>query len=83
MLLRDEHLAVRGFYPEYDHPEAGRFKTTRPVWRLAERPFDGIRPAPCFGEHNRDVLNHLTGLTEAEIQGMEEANVIVTAPLTS
>jgi crotonobetainyl-CoA:carnitine CoA-transferase CaiB-like acyl-CoA transferase len=82
MLVRDEHLQARGFYPEYDHPEAGRFKTTRPVWRLAARPFDGVLPAPCFGEHNREVLSTVAGYSAADIEAMEAANVVVTVPLS-
>ncbi len=83
MLVRDEHLAERGYYPEYEHPEAGRCTTTRPVWRLVERPFGGIGPAPCFGQHNREVLATLAGYTEAEIDALETANVIVTVPLAT
>lgn len=83
MLVRDEHLAARGYYPGYDHPEAGRNKTTRPVWRLAERPFAGVRPAPCFGEHNREVLTTLARLSDAEVDALERDNVIVSVPLSA
>lgn len=83
MLVNDEHLAARGYYPEYDHPEAGRNKTTRPVWRLAERPFAGVGPAPCFGQHNREVLTTLAGLSGAEVDAMERENVLVSVPLST
>ena len=80
MLTRDEHLAARGFYTTYDHPEAGEQTTTRPVWRLAERPFEGVGPAPCFGEHNAEVLREFAGYNEAQIAALAEAGVITDAP---
>ncbi|MEE8422256.1 MAG: CoA transferase [Dehalococcoidia bacterium] len=81
MLVRDEHLAARGFYPSYDHADAGICLTTRPVWRLSHRPFDGVRPAPRFGEHNREVLSELAGLDDDAIDALEAAGVIVDAPV--
>src|SRR5690606_11540675 len=56
MLVHDEHLPARGYFQHVDHPEAGRHLTTRPVWRMADRPQPPPRPAPCFGEHNREIL---------------------------
>ena len=81
MLVYDEHLAGRGNFPKYDHPEAGEFGTTKPVWRLTERPFDGIRPGPCFGEHNRDVLSRIGGLSDPEIDELEALGVVATEPV--
>ncbi len=81
MLVHDDHLAARGFFPTYDHADAGICRTSRPVWRLARRPFDGVRPAPRFGEHNRAVLSELGGLSEAEIDSLDASNVIVDAPI--
>ena len=81
MLVHDEHLAARGFYPSYDHADAGVCLTTRPVWRLARRPFEGVRPAPRFGEHNRAVLSELAGLDEDAIDALEASGVIADAPV--
>ena len=81
MLVHDEHLAGRGFYPSYDHADAGRCLTTRPVWRLARRPFEGVRPAPRFGEHNRELLSRLAGYSDAEIDALERDGVIAGEPL--
>ena len=83
MLVRDAHLRGRGYFPKYDHPEAGEFETTRPVWRLADRPFNGVRSAPCFGEHNRQVLRSLAGLPDAEIDAVEADGIIVDVPMTA
>ena len=82
MLTRDAHLQARGFYPEVEHPEAGRHRTTRPVWRLERRPFEGARPAPCFGQDNEEVLREVAGLTTSEIEALEEAGVVSGLPLS-
>jgi crotonobetainyl-CoA:carnitine CoA-transferase CaiB-like acyl-CoA transferase len=83
MLTRDPHLEARGYYPTYDHPEAGVQRTARPVWRLARRPFAGVRPAPCFGEHNVEVLRDLAGYSDAEIAALAESGVIADVPASA
>ena len=80
MLVRDEHLAARGYFQHVDHPEAGRHPTTHPVWRMADRPQPPLHPAPCFGEHNREILA-AAGYTDAQLDAMEAASVLVTVPL--
>jgi len=80
MLLRDAHLHERGFFPHVVHPEAGKHLTTRPVWRLARRPLGQMRPAPCFGQHNEEVLRTLAGCTNSQIAAMRESDVIATEP---
>jgi crotonobetainyl-CoA:carnitine CoA-transferase CaiB-like acyl-CoA transferase len=80
MVVRDPHLNARGFFTTYDHPIAGRQVTPRPVWRLGERPFTGIGPAPCFGEHNRVVLREVGGYDDSEIDALEAAGVITDTP---
>ncbi len=83
MVTRDAHLAARGAFPSYDHPEAGVQRTMRPVWRLRRRPQPPIRPAPCFGEHNDTILRELGGCDDAEIARLAEAQVITDVPLTT
>ncbi|GMU39530.1 MAG: CoA transferase [Chloroflexota bacterium] len=83
MLVRDAHLAARGFFPTTMHPEAGEHVVTRPVWRWRHRPQPAIQPAPCFGEHNRAVLRDLGGYGETEIDAFEASGVIATVPLKS
>ncbi|MDA1239810.1 MAG: CoA transferase [Chloroflexi bacterium] len=83
MLVRDEHLAERGYYQRTVHPEAGEHAVTHPVWRLQHRPLAPIGPAPCFGEHNAVILGELAGYSAAEIEAMAEAGVLATVPLAS
>ena len=83
MVTRDEHLAARGYLQSYDHPLAGQCGTFAPVWRLADRPLGVIRPAPTFGQHNREILGELASLGGAEIDELERRGVIATEPRTS
>ena len=57
-LLLDEHFNTRGFFAEVDHPEAGRYRTPGPGfrlddgWRLRSRP-------PMLDEHRAEILAEL------------------------
>ena len=81
-VVQDDHLAARGTFITYDHPVAGECGTMRPVWRLADRPFEGVRAAPSFGQHNREVLGEVAGMAEAEIDELERDGVLATEPGT-
>jgi len=83
MIFRDAHLHARGFFPVVEHAEAGAMPTALPVWRLQHRPLPAIRPAPCFGEHNTEILRDLAGYDAAAIAGLRERNVIADAPLSA
>lgn len=81
MLVRDEHLGARGFFPTTVHPEAGEHTVTRPVWLMRHRPQPPIQPAPCFGEHNAVILRELAGCSDADLARFEADGVIATVPL--
>jgi crotonobetainyl-CoA:carnitine CoA-transferase CaiB-like acyl-CoA transferase len=82
MLVRDEHLAARGFYVTTTHPEAGEHRTQQPVWRMRARPPRDPRSGPCFGEHNREVMRE-AGYSDAEIERLEAAGVLADVPLNA
>jgi crotonobetainyl-CoA:carnitine CoA-transferase CaiB-like acyl-CoA transferase len=80
LLLDDEQPRERSFYQEVAQTEVGRHLTTRPVWRLADRPPGEMRGAPCFGEHNVEVLRDWGGLSDEEISWLAENGVIADVP---
>ncbi len=54
-LLKDTHLAERGFFPEVEHAKAGELRHTGPPFRMSETPCcEG--PAPTLGQDNEAVL---------------------------
>jgi crotonobetainyl-CoA:carnitine CoA-transferase CaiB-like acyl-CoA transferase len=80
MLKYDEHLAAREAFLTYDHPAAGKQLSTRPVWRMARRPITTLGPAPCFGQHNVEVLSEIAGYKAAEIEAMVASGLIADTP---
>jgi crotonobetainyl-CoA:carnitine CoA-transferase CaiB-like acyl-CoA transferase len=81
-VLLDPHLRERGSFDLVDVPGAGK----RPVPRVLGARFSrfdaGARgPAPKLGEHNREVLQGLLGLSDEEVTRLEEERVIGTEPV--
>ncbi|HXG42846.1 MAG TPA: CoA transferase [Dehalococcoidia bacterium] len=79
-LFADPHLRRRGFWVAAHHPSAGRRLYPGPPWRLG----DGTpsrRPAPTLGQHNRLVLSRLLGLSQGELERLEQAGVLCQRPL--
>ena len=82
-LLFNPHLRERRFYEVVRHhpsteipplPYAGR------PWKLSKTPAVPPVAAPLMGEHNRAVLRDLLGLTEEDIDALEESGIIGYAP---
>ena len=55
-VVASEHLAVRGFWQEVDHPVVGRYRTLGPPYGLSETPWSIRRPPPLLGQHTDEVL---------------------------
>jgi crotonobetainyl-CoA:carnitine CoA-transferase CaiB-like acyl-CoA transferase len=80
-VLDDIHLIRRGFWEYVPHPMMHRYKQQGSPWR-----FQHARPvhrhhAPLFGEHNREILTGLLGLTDDELAALAASNVIADAPI--
>ncbi|MGH1489356.1 MAG: CoA transferase [Acidimicrobiales bacterium] len=65
-LNRDQHLMQRGFLQEVEHPESGTNLLPGPPWQFAAGVQPALRPAPCVGQHSREVLTAELGLSSAE-----------------
>ena len=79
-VLNDPHLNSRSFFVNISHPEAGTHPYAGVPIRLSESPASFRLPAPCLGEHNRDVLGGMLRLTDAEIASLVEKKVIGDRP---
>jgi crotonobetainyl-CoA:carnitine CoA-transferase CaiB-like acyl-CoA transferase len=74
-LLAHPQVAALEAVSEIDHPQAGIFKTVRPVARFSDTP-DLIRLAPpTLGQHTDEVLREL-GLDAAAIDRMRLSKVV-------
>jgi len=79
--LMDPHLRERGFFETVEHTGVG----PKPMPRQLGARFSGFEtdasgPAPKLGEHNRDVLQGLLGLSDAEVVALEERKIIGDTP---
>jgi crotonobetainyl-CoA:carnitine CoA-transferase CaiB-like acyl-CoA transferase len=77
-LSHDPNLVARDFFRTLPHPEYGQIRVTAPVWRFAGHDL-GVRTAPKFGEHNREVLEEL-GYAAADIDALERDGVLADEP---
>ena len=77
-ILSDPHFAAREAVVWQDHPTLGRIPMQNAFPKLSETPSNALRsPAPLnVGQHNRDVLAGLLGLSESEIAALEVAGVV-------
>ena len=64
----DPHFEATGFIAEIDHPEAGPTWLPGRPWRFSAAPAEPIRPAPCVGEHSREVFAAELGMADAEYE---------------
>ena len=75
-LRSDPHLAARGAFHRFPHPEVGERWHLRAPWRWNRRPNGTGRRAPCLGEHTDEVMREVLGLSEGEIGGLRVQGVI-------
>ncbi|MHB8577863.1 MAG: CaiB/BaiF CoA transferase family protein [Dehalococcoidia bacterium] len=79
-LVENEHLAARGFYVPIAHPDAGTIVFPGLPAHLSATPASYRLPAPGLGEHNREVLSGMLGMSAAELESLLAAGVIVDEP---
>ncbi|WP_433362655.1 CaiB/BaiF CoA transferase family protein [Actinoplanes sp. CA-142083] len=76
-LLNDPHLAERGFFRTMHHPRIAQAMPTENAPAVFQNVADPeLGPAPLPGEHSRDILARVLGMTAAEIDGLIAAGVI-------
>jgi crotonobetainyl-CoA:carnitine CoA-transferase CaiB-like acyl-CoA transferase len=80
-LLNDPQLHARGFIQEVDRAFIGRHPQPSMPFREGERPFAIRFPPPTLGEHNREVLAGILGLSDAEIDQLASDGIIGTEML--
>ena len=68
----DPQLRARGFYTELEHPLLGQYKIQGIPFKLSQTPAEISRPAPLIGQHTREVLTELLGLSLQHIGGVLE-----------
>ena len=82
-LLEDPHYTDRSTFNYVDHPQAGPKWYQGFAWKMSATPGRIHWPSPTLGQHNRQIYRELLGLSEEEIDGLEESGVIGTKPTGS
>jgi crotonobetainyl-CoA:carnitine CoA-transferase CaiB-like acyl-CoA transferase len=78
-LPQDPNLTARDFFRTLPHPEYGEIRVTAPVWHFDGQHL-GVRTAPKFGEHNREVLARVLGYSDDTIDALERDGVLADRP---
>jgi crotonobetainyl-CoA:carnitine CoA-transferase CaiB-like acyl-CoA transferase len=76
LLERDDHLQERGFFSMIEHSKLGWHLEDGVPIKMRLSPGELQRPAPLLGQDTREVLGRLVGLSEAEIDRMEQRGVL-------
>lgn len=78
----DPHLNERNFFQIVDHPAAGIFPMTGPIFKFESSKGEVIHnPAPCLGQDNMYILKEVLGYSEGKINEFEAKDIIGTVPL--
>jgi benzylsuccinate CoA-transferase BbsF subunit len=85
-LLEDPHYQERGTFNQVDHPQVGPKWYPGFAWSAlggSATPGQVHWPAPTLGQHNHQIYSQLLGLTDSEIEELEQDGVIGTRPTGS
>jgi CoA:oxalate CoA-transferase len=74
--VKDPHLVARGMFIEVDHPLAGKYKTVNNPIKFSLTPTERKTPAPTLGQHSKEVLSRILGLSDAQIEELINAGVV-------
>ena len=74
--LNDRHNRERGLYREIEHPSLGMEPIFNLMWKFQKTPAAIRGHAPLLGQHNREVLCGMLGLTGEELVDLERRQVV-------
>ena len=77
----DPQLLRRHFWVHLPHPQMHRYKQAGIAWHLVECNPALVRHAPMFGEHTRELLSTVVGLSDADIDALYAAGVCADEPV--
>jgi benzylsuccinate CoA-transferase BbsF subunit len=77
----DPQLVRRRFWVYLPNPKMHRYKQAAIAWRLVECNPSLMRHAPMFGEHTREILTKVAGLTDSDVDDLYAAGVCADEPV--
>ena len=73
----DPHIVAREMIIEVDHPKAGKVRSVNFPVKFSETPVEEMRPAPLFGQHNKEVLVDLLGYSDERFRELKKEGVVL------
>ncbi|WP_076862658.1 CaiB/BaiF CoA transferase family protein [Bradyrhizobium mercantei] len=80
-LLKDPQLHARGFIQQVDRAFIGKHPQPSMPFREGHAPFAIRSVPPTLGEHNREILGGMLGLSDAELEELTSEGIIGTEML--
>ena len=78
-VVEHPHSAVREMFPTLQHPAAGPHRVTGTPVKLSDTPGRPGLPAPLLGEHTRETLGELLGLTADALNSLVARGIVYNA----
>jgi crotonobetainyl-CoA:carnitine CoA-transferase CaiB-like acyl-CoA transferase len=75
-VFADPHVIARDMTVEMRHASGTQVKVIANPVKLSATPPSYRSAPPALGEHNKEVLNGLLGMSEAEIAGLKEKGIL-------
>ncbi len=72
----DPQINTRDMIVEVKHPEAGNFRVVNTPFKFSRTPYKVEKASPDLGQHTREVLSRLLGMTGQEIEKLKGSGVI-------
>jgi len=72
----DPQILAREMIVEVHHPKAGSFKVANTPFKLSRTSSKPERASPDLGEHTKEVLKELLGVSDQDLVGLENNGVI-------
>lgn len=79
-LVENPHLRARGFWKPITHTDSGTYDFPGLAIALSLTPATIRRPAPGFGQHNREVLAEVLAMDDTAIDALFAAGILVDIP---
>jgi len=72
----DPQINARDMIIEVEHEEAGKFRVVNTPFKFSRTPYKVEKASPDLGQHTREVLSRLLGMTRQEIEKLKDAGVV-------
>lgn len=75
-VFADPQVQARGMRVELPHPRAGKVSVTASALKLSGTPVEYRTSPPDLGQHTLEVLRDFAGMSEAEVQALQERGIV-------